>query len=451
VINDPFLESGERLDALNKWYVQNSGGKNGGDPKKNISRSGEINNHIHTIYSFSPYTPAMAALMAWEAGLEAAGSVDHDSEAASQEMIAACAVLGMGGCSGIELRVDFTRGPEGAFFAERKLNNPDSFGSAYITIQGIPSTALEKTASFLKPIRAARFDRNQKMIEKTNEILLDAGLESIDFETGVIQKSQYRRGGEITERHLMAAAAERIVGRFGRGPELAGGLKKNFNIDPGPKLEKLLADQNNPHYLYDLLGILKTGLLPRCFIQPNENECIDASLAVDFALSINAVPAYSYLGDVEESPTGDKKAEKFEDDFLPELFEEIKRLGFLAAAYMPPRNTRPQIERIQRFCAEGNLMEISGVDINSSRQSFNCPEVLDPRCRHLLDTTWALIAHERLASINSTWGLFSPRNPLHSLSLQKRIILYAKAGKTLDLHHPEASAHSLLEGLKRFA
>jgi len=63
-------------------------------------RRGEVNNHIHTIYSFSPYTPSMAALRAWEAGLEAAGSVDHDSAEAAEEMIAACAELGIGGCSG---------------------------------------------------------------------------------------------------------------------------------------------------------------------------------------------------------------------------------------------------------------------------------------------------------------------------------------------------------------
>ena len=94
-------------------------------------------------------------------------------------------------------------------------------------------------------------------------------------------------------------------------------------------------------------------------------------------------------------------------------------------------------------------MEICGVDINSSRQSFNCPEVLNPGCKQLLDTTWALIAHERLASADSNWGLFSKTNPLISLSLQKRIILYAEAGKALDLHHPEESAVKIIEDLRK--
>ncbi|MDR2073625.1 MAG: PHP domain-containing protein, partial [Spirochaetaceae bacterium] len=167
------------------------------------------------------------------------------------------------------------------------------------------------------------------------------------------------------------------------------------------------------------------------------------------ALSIGAIPAYAYLGDVEESPTGDKRAEQFEDAFLPELFEELRRLGYKAVTYMPPRNSSAQIARIQKFCADGDLMEISGVDINSSRQSFNCPEVLDPSCRHLVDTTWALIAHERLASADSTWGIFSSANPFSSLSLGERIILYAKAGKSLDLYHPEESVPRLIEKLHK--
>jgi hypothetical protein len=69
-------------------------------------------------------------------------------------------------------------------------------------------------------------------------------------------------------------------------------------------------------------------------------------------------------------------------------------------------------------------------------------------CRHLLDTTWALIAHERLGSLDSRFGLFSPGNPLGHLSLQQRIAAYAGAGKDLDLKNPEASAPGILKKLQ---
>ena len=41
--------------------------------------SDEVNCHVHTKYSFSPYFPAMAAWKALEAKLLAVGIIDHDS------------------------------------------------------------------------------------------------------------------------------------------------------------------------------------------------------------------------------------------------------------------------------------------------------------------------------------------------------------------------------------
>jgi hypothetical protein len=94
-------------------------------------------------------------------------------------------------------------------------------------------------------------------------------------------------------------------------------------------------------------------------------------------------------------------------------------------------------------------MEISGVDINSSRQSFNCPEVLKNEFRHLLDTTWALIAHERLASVDTCYGLFSDKNPIASMNLTERLGFYADMGRKLDLRHPDESAIMLAKEIDK--
>ncbi|MDL2229729.1 PHP domain-containing protein [Treponema sp. OttesenSCG-928-L16] len=438
-INDPASSPQERLAALRE-YERTGRGQSSPPP----GGSGEINNHIHTIYSFSPYTPSMAALMARDAGLEAAGSVDHDSIAAAEEMIAACAALGIGGCTGFELRVSFKTGSDGkaSAFADRKINNPDSEGIVYMTVQGIPKPALAKVRDFLGPIQEKRRERTMAMTAAANAILAGAGLEEIDFGRDIYCHSKAAEGGEITERHLLAAAADKLIKKFGRGPALPEGLERCFAITPPAKIAALLSDPGNPHYLYDLLGILKSAFLPRIFIQPDEEECIPAKTAVDFASSIGAIPAYAYLGDVGESPTGDKRAEKFEDEYLDELFDELSRIGFKAVTYMPPRNSKEQLRRVRRLCAERDFMEISGVDINSSRQSFNCPEVLQDDFRHLIGTTWALIAHERLSSADPSLNLFAADNPLASLSLQSRIDAYAAAGRGLDLHKPEESAYT---------
>jgi len=102
---------------------------------------------------------------------------------------------------------------------------------------------------------------------------------------------------------------------------------------------------------------------------------------------------------------------------------------------MPPRNTREQLRRVQRLCRDNNLMEISGVDINSSRQSFNCPEIVEPEFRHLIDTTWALIAHEKLSSIDPALSLFTG-DPVAG-TLQDRIKRYSEIGRSIDPEHPE--------------
>ena len=296
--------------------------------------SGEVNNHIHTIYSFSPYSPAAAAWMAAQAGLKAAGIMDHDSLAGAEEMIEACKVLGIASTIGFELRVDcsLTR------LNGRKINNPDSTSIAYVAIHGIPRSQIPAVARFLRPIQQARNRRNEAMTRALNKQLPRMGLPLLDFDRDVYQQSQAGTGGSITERHLLAALAQQMITSHGRGEALVTYLAKTLAIPLPQLIATALKDQANTHYLYDVLGVLKSTFLPSFFIQPGPDECIPVRQVIEFARTIGAIPAYAYLGDVTASPTGDKKAEHFEDEYLDLLFEEIVALGFRAVTYMPPRN-----------------------------------------------------------------------------------------------------------------
>lgn len=387
----------------------------------------EINNHIHTMYSFSPYTPSMAALKARQAGLQTAGSVDHDSLIAAEEMQHACDIVGLGCATGFELRVSFKHTP----FATVKINNPDSEGIVYMTIQGVPVQARKLVSLFLAPINYARNNRNRAMIEKLNVILQQKQLPLLSYEKDVCSLSQLARGGSITERHIVYALAKLFIQQFGKGKSLVVALKTNFGLEFPQKIENLLLDVENPYYEYDLLGLLKSSFVPRFFIQPSVEECPPVEVVTAFAQAIGAIPAYAYLGDVADSPTGDKKAEKFEDSFLDNLVSDLKTFGFLAVTYMPPRNTGAQLAKIQSLCKKNGLMEISGVDINTPRQKFECPEIARDDCKHLVATTWALVAHERLSSFSSEYGLFSENNPLKNRSLEERIQKYADIGLLL--------------------
>ena len=410
------FEAGEQIRSRNMYGEQTD----------------EVNNHIHTSFSFSPYSPSKAAFMARVAGLKAAGSVDHDSIGAAAEMVEACRAFGIGSTTGFELRVNFS----GTSFEDRKLNNPDQKNSGYIVVHGVPHNRIHDAAQWLNPINEERNKRNRNEVDRLNKILPTGELDPIDFDRDVYPLSEAEHGGSITERHILFALSNKIIDSFGKGPSSVEFVRRKLGIDLSSQAEAFLNDKFNPHYAYDLLGVLKGNLVSRFFILPNEKECPKASDAVDFANNIGAIPAYSYLGDVAESPTGDKRAEKFEDDFLDELFCVLGDTGFKAITYMPPRNTLEQLLRVQKLCGEHDFMQISGVDINSSRQVFNCPEIMKPEFSHLIDSTWALIAHEHLASADSSLAMFSGGGKFSDLKLEQRIGVYAELGRKMDLENP---------------
>ena len=393
----------------------------------------EINNHVHSTYSFSPYTPAEIPAKAKEAGLGTVGIMDHDSVSGCEKFLDAAKAVGIAATAGCEIRVNM----DGTLVEGRKTNNPDEPNVSYIAFHGIPRTQFKAVEKFLKPIHKARIARDRKEVELLNAKLAQLGAPQLDFEKDVMAISEAANGGSITERHILYALSLKLIATYGKGQKLISFVEKQMQIPIPEKLKAVLLDLNNPHYAYDLLGVFKSALVPEFFIPSGKEECINVRDAVKFANDIGAIPAYAYLGDVGESPTGDKKAEKFEDDYLDELVPELKKIGFKAITYMPPRNTKPQLLRLQKLCQANGLMEISGVDINSSRQSFICPILLEPGFYHLTDAAWALVAHEKLAAENPKLGIFHPGNPLAVQPLEKRIAIYSNIGKRIDHRKPE--------------
>ena len=96
----------ERLEALREIKKLHDDGILPAPPKTQY-----VNNHIHTIYSFSPYSPTKALYMAWINGLKTAGIMDHDSSSGAKEFIEAGKILNMPVTCGIECRVDASATP----------------------------------------------------------------------------------------------------------------------------------------------------------------------------------------------------------------------------------------------------------------------------------------------------------------------------------------------------
>lgn len=346
-----------------------------------------INNHIHTIYSFSPYSPTAAVYASAKAGLCTAGIIDHDSIAGANEFLQAAEILNLPVTCGFELRVSWQDSP----FGNRRINNPDQDGVAYMTMQGVAAKYFPKVEEFLVPLREKRNQRNIQMIEKLNQKLSQDM--QIDFAQDVIPLSKFSDGGSITERHLMYALAKKISDKLGKGePAIKFLQDQGIELSTGD-LEKL-QDVNYEFYEYDVLGILKASFVPQIYIDADEELCTIDQF-VELSKDIEAIACYAYLGDVTDSVTGDKAAQEFEDSYLDQLFDFLDEKGINAVTYMPARNTPEQIARLKKLCVEHNKFQISGEDINSPRQDFICYAMENPEFANLIDSTWALIAHEK--------------------------------------------------------
>lgn len=385
-----------------------------------------VNNHIHTCYSFSPYTPTSAVFYAWKAGLGTAGIMDHDSVAGMREFIEAGEIMNMPITCGFECRVNV----DGTPLVGRRINNPDQDSCIYLAMHGIPHQNIDKAEAVLKNVRANRNIRNRKMCERINALTKSAGI-ILDFDRDVYPLSMAHEGGSVTERHICYGLTKKIVASYPNREDACDFIDKLCGVRMPEKIREKLITAPDNFYEFDILGVLKGHLVEKFYIDATD-ECMNVREFTALAKELGAVSAYAYLGDVGESPTGDKKAQKFEDAYLDEVFAMLKDCNFTAVTYMPSRNTKEQLARVIRLCHETDLFEISGEDINSPRQSFICPALADPAYAHLRVATYALIGHEKAASEDTARSMFSDETKSAYPSLDDRIAVYAKLGGYAD-------------------
>ena len=201
-IGNTALTAKERLDALREIA-------------KNLDKIDRtepgifVNNHIHTCYSFSPYTPTSAVFYAWKAGLRTAGIMDHDSVGGIKEFIEAGAIMNMPITCGFECRVNV----KGTALEGKKINNPDQKSCAYLAMHGIPHQNVDKAEAVLSGVREKRNARNRKMCARITEMTKQNGIE-LDFDNDVYPISMAKEGGSITERHILFALTKKITARY---------------------------------------------------------------------------------------------------------------------------------------------------------------------------------------------------------------------------------------------
>ena len=381
-----------------------------------------VNNHIHTTYSFSPYSPTKALYMAWQNGLKTAGIMDHDSTGGCAEFLQAAQILQMPVTCGAECRVDMSH----TVLNGRRINNPDQLSVAYVALHGIPHDKFDQVNEFFRPYREHRNQRNRQMCANITALVAPYGL-SLDFDRDVLPLSLYGEGGGVTERHVLFALTKKILAAYPQTPALVDFLENKMGLAVSDKVKALLAqtDPQDIRYAYDVLGLLKSNLVEKFYVNATL-ECPKVEEFIDLAHRVGGIAAYAYLGDVGNSVTGDKKAQTFEDSYLDELIEVLKEKGFDAITYMPTRNTPQQLDRLMALCHTHGFFQISGEDINSPRQKFICPALDDPKFAHLIQATYALIGHENQGTLAWEKNMFSPATKAQMPDLQARIAHFAQ-------------------------
>jgi len=282
----------------------------------------------------------------------------------------------------------------GTALAGRRLNNPDQVSIAYVAMHGIPHQHLDAVNAAFAPYREKRNLRNRKMTARIGETVAPYGIR-LDFDRDVLPLAC----GTVTERHLLFALTKKITARFPTPDGVIGFLTGDMGLSLSQKQIDVLRARDPRCYEYDVLGILKGNLLKKFYIDATD-ECPPVAEFIKTVRRFGGIAAYAYLGDVTDSVTGDKAAQKFEDDYLDLLFAELKTLGFDAVTFMPTRNTPAQLDRVMALCREHGFFQISGEDINSPRQSFVCRAYEDPRFFHLIDAAFSLIGYENAATEN---------------------------------------------------
>ncbi|MBO4326867.1 MAG: PHP domain-containing protein, partial [Clostridia bacterium] len=249
--------------------------------------SGEdVNNHIHTTYSFSPYSPTKAVWMAYMAGLKTAGIMDHDSLSGAREFIEAGKIVGILTTIGTECRASM----KGTPLETLRINNPDQKGVAYMALHGVPHQNIDAVIDFFRPYSEARNRRNRKMIENINKLTAGVNIK-LDFDTDVLPLSNSFLGGSVTERHLLFALSKKITERFGKGEAVIEFLENDFGMPLSGKNKAYLSDPDNAFYEYDLLGALKSNLVEKFYVDADE-ECPPVEDMIDLGRRIGAISAY---------------------------------------------------------------------------------------------------------------------------------------------------------------
>ena len=373
-------------------------------PNKNLH---EINLNVHTDFSFSPYSPTMAAYMAYKNGVKIACACDYGTEYGGTEFIDACNYLGVSAISGFEVTLS-------------EENKKECLCAIYC----ITPEAMAKFKPLLSAFREACLQRAKKVCEKINKKLRKYDIE-IDYEKDVYKFVKGRKGATLTLKHVYMAAGKKLQSKFGKGRKLAEFLRTSLCLDIQEGEYNLLCDANNPFYKYDLISTLRHnfdniegGLTPPAFAD---------YLAV--AKEYGAVVAYEYVAPnnwLKNQTESERTLQEFKD-----MVDSVKSRGFNAVCISSLNISDDMIVSFTNVLKEKQMIAIFAEKTEYPRSHFVsvAPRGARP---YIEKCAYALLGNNISMNINQVDGLFTQKSVVKCEDFLKRLTMFAQIGRNSD-------------------
>ena len=363
-------------------------------------KSDAVNIQTHTVYSFSPYTPSMAAFMAYKFDLRVAGILDNYTVAGAREFIAACRILNLTYSVGVEMRADFKEG-------ETPYYN--------VALLGVARRYFRKLNKDLAPYRSSRRENVSSTIAAVNKKLSSYGIK-IDYKKDVAPLVHE----VILSKYVYYALAQKLVDKFGEGEKICDFIAEALKAELTDTERGLLCDKTNPYYVYDLANIISDNYTVfhsfKKYPSPEE--------IVELAHSVGAVCSFEYVVKRGKGKKTDAELTEYNEN----LVRRLKKLRFDAISFDPSKFSADVLEHFKKLLKENNLLPLNLTRVEFPRRRFDCSCADKALRRDMTEAVYAIVGSEICENNRASQG-FVTDSDLVGFDFEERVKLFSRIGR----------------------
>ena len=363
-------------------------------------KSDAVNIQTHTIYSFSPYTPSMAAYMAYKFDLRVAGILDNYTVAGAKEFIEACRILNLTSSVGVELRANFGEG-------ETPYSN--------VALFGIAQKYFAPLKKALVPYRDTRKENVESTLNAVNKKVVSYGI-SIDFKKDVKPLVQE----VLLSKYVYFDLAKKIIEKFGEGEKSCSFLIEALKMELTETEIGLLCDVTNPYYVYDMANIISDNYT---VFHTFKNYPLPEEI-VKIGHDVGAICSYEYVIKRGKGKMSDEERIEFNH----RLIKRLKNIGFDAISFDPSKFSSAVLSDFKKLIKENDLLPINLTRVEFPRRRFDCTCADKELKKDMTDAVYAIVGSEICENNKATQGFISPED-VSVTSFADKIKLFSKIGR----------------------